>query len=251
MASATGSAAHPLLQLDGLTVRYGPLVAVRQVSLEVAQGEVVALLGANGAGKTSTLKSIVGLVPVASGRVLLDGVDITRRPTERIVRSGLTLVPEGRQVFAHLTCAENLRLGAARLGGPEAHARRAAVLELFPRIGEKLDVKAGLLSGGEQQMLATARALMSEPRVLLLDEPSLGLAPIVVAAVFELIASLAARGVTIVLVEQNVERALAIATRAYVLNAGRVEMSGTRDELAASEIEDAYLGIRRPAGLTA
>jgi branched-chain amino acid transport system ATP-binding protein len=125
------------------------------------------------------------------------------------------------------------------------------VLELFPRIGEKLDVKAGLLSGGEQQMLATARALMSEPRVLLLDEPSLGLAPIVVAAVFELIASLAARGVTIVLVEQNVERALAIATRAYVLNAGRVEMSGTRDELAASEIEDAYLGIRRPAGLTA
>jgi branched-chain amino acid transport system ATP-binding protein len=224
---------------------------VHELSLHVGRGELVTLLGANGAGKSTTLKGIVGLTPVASGRIHLDGSEITRRPTERIVRSGLTLVPEGRQVFAHLTCAENLRLGASGLRAAASDARREEVLELFPRVQEKLYVKAGLLSGGEQQMLAIARALMSEPRVLLLDEPSLGLAPMVVAAIFDMIASLASRGVTILLVEQNVERALAIATRGYVLNTGRVEMSGTRDELVASEIEDAYLGIRRSNSVSA
>ena len=232
-----------LLELSDITVSYGPVVAVRALSLTVAAGEIVTLLGANGAGKSSTLSAVVGLAPVVGGRVLLAGEDITSRPPEAIVRRRVTLVPEGRRIFANLTVAENLRLGAAASSRSEYEDTLPEVLDLFPVVKQRLDTKAGLFSGGEQQQLAIARALMARPRLVLLDEPSLGLAPIMVAAVFELIARLRERGVTILLVEQNAERALDVADRAYVLNTGRLEISGTASSLASDSIEEAYLGI--------
>jgi branched-chain amino acid transport system ATP-binding protein len=233
----------PLLAISGLTVRYGAIQAVRGVDLAVEAGEVVAVLGANGAGKSTTLKAIVGLVP-AGGEIRFDGELLRGRATEQIVRKGVTMVPEGRRVFPSLTVMENLTLGAAACADRTALARnRAEMFELFPILAERREQRAGTLSGGQQQQLAIARALMSEPRLLLLDEPSLGLAPQIVDSIFELILRLKQRGQTILLVEQNVAAALDIADRAYVLANGTITMSGTAEALRASEqVARAYLG---------
>jgi branched-chain amino acid transport system ATP-binding protein len=231
-------------RVESLVVRYGPIVAVRVVSLRVEQGEIVALLGANGAGKSSFLNAVAGLVPVASGSVSFRGQEIHRLPPEQIVKRGLALTPEGRRVFP-LSVADNLRLGAVpQRDRASAEAARQRVLELFPVLGERAGQAGGTLSGGQQQMLAIGRSLMASPDLLLLDEPSLGLAPILVGQIFELLVRLREEGTTILLVEQNVHRALEISDRAYVLANGEVEREGPAAELRASaEIERAYLGI--------
>ena len=237
-------ASPALLEVAGLTVRYRSVHAVRSVDLAVHQGEIVALLGPNGAGKSSFLNGLMGLVP-RSGDIRLNGAAIAGEPPERIVRRGMTLTPEGRRVFATLSVAENLALGAASRRDREGvAAMEAEIYELFPVLAERRRQSAGTLSGGEQQQLAIARSLMSAPRVLLLDEPSLGLAPLVVDAIFELIDTLRRRGQTILLVEQNVELALDIADRGYVLANGRIVLSGDATALRASQgVERAYLGI--------
>jgi branched-chain amino acid transport system ATP-binding protein len=233
-----------LLEVDAIVARYGSTLAIRGVSMSVRPGEIVALLGANGAGKTTTLKTIVGLLRCAEGRIVFDGDDITSLPPERVVRRGLTLTPEGREVFGRLTVDENLRMGAGFAKQPVFEARREQVLEMFPILHEKRDVFAALLSGGQQQQLAIGRSLMSDPKLLLLDEPSLGLAPIVVEQVFELITTLRDQGRTVILAEQNVDKALQIADRAYVLNTGRVEIEGDADALRQNpDVEQAYLGL--------
>lgn len=233
-----------LLSIEGLTVSYGEVEAVRGVDLSVQRGEIVTLLGANGAGKSSTLNALVGLAPRKARKITFEGTEIGNLPPEFIVRRGMTLVPEGRRVFATLTVAENLMLGGAKHAarGPRAEVK-AQMLDLFPILAERLHQKAGSLSGGEQQMLAIARALMSSPHLLLLDEPSLGLAPQVVDRIFDLISSLRARGLTILLVEQNVAQSLDIADRGYVMVNGLIELTGSASELRASpEIQNAYLG---------
>jgi branched-chain amino acid transport system ATP-binding protein len=234
-----------LLEGRGLTARYGPVVAVRDVSLHVGEGEIVALLGANGAGKTTTLMSIVGLHRARTGKIELDGREIGHLPPERVVRRGVGLAPEGRRIFARLTVAENLRLGAAAAGRARDDARRERLLELFPALRERLRLPAASLSGGEQQQLAIARALMSGPRLLLLDEPTLGLAPKLVRLVFDLIARLREEdGVTILLVEQNVHQALECCDRAYLMRVGTVEAEGTPEELRRDRrVQAAYLGV--------
>jgi branched-chain amino acid transport system ATP-binding protein len=234
-----------ILSVDDLVVRYGPIVAVQNVSLSVQQGEIVALLGANGAGKSSLLKAVVGLVPVAGGRVTFKDEPINKLTPEAIVRRGISLTPEGRRVFPRLTVADNLRLGGAVTRDRAAYdAAFEHVLSLFPILGERIRQNAGTLSGGQQQMLAIGRSLMARPALLLLDEPSLGLAPIIVDQILELLQRLRAEGTTILLVEQNVHRALEIADRAYVLASGRIESQGEAAALRASaEIERAYLGI--------
>jgi branched-chain amino acid transport system ATP-binding protein len=232
--------------VEDLVVRYGPVVAVQSVSLDVQQGEIVALLGANGAGKSSLLNAVAGLVPVASGRVVFRGAEIQRLPPEKIVRRGIALTPEGRRVFPRLSVENNLRLGGATRWRDKAAlaGARQRVHELFPVLDERRRQAGGTLSGGQQQMLAIARSLMAQPQLLLLDEPSLGLAPILVEQIFELIARLREEGTTILLVEQNVHRALEIADRAYVLVNGRVDSQGRAgDLLRSAEIEQAYLGI--------
>ncbi|MCC6518860.1 MAG: ABC transporter ATP-binding protein [Tabrizicola sp.] len=236
--------AAPLLDVSGLTVSYGAVEAVRGIDLSVRKGEIVTLLGANGAGKSSTLNALVGLAPRRAQRLAFAGQDIAQLPPELIVRRGMTLVPEGRRIFPTLTVAEHLLLGGAKHAARGSLAETEAnMLALFPILKERLHQKAGSLSGGEQQMLAIARALMSSPDLLLLDEPSLGLAPQVVDRIFALIADLRARGLTILLVEQNVALALEIADRGYVLVNGRIEIAGSAAELVASaEIRDAYLG---------
>ena len=234
-----------LLEVRGLTARYGPVVAVRDVDLRVGEGEIVALLGANGAGKTTTLMSIVGLHRARTGTIELDGSEIGHLPPERVVRRGVGLVPEGRRVFAGLTVAENLRLGAAAAGRARDDARRERLLELFPALRERLRLPAASLSGGEQQQLAIARALMSGPKLLLLDEPTLGLAPKLVRLVFDLIARLRdEEGVTILLVEQNVHQALACCDRAYLMRVGGIGAEGTPEELRRDRrVDEAYLGV--------
>jgi branched-chain amino acid transport system ATP-binding protein len=211
-------------------------------------GEIVTLLGANGAGKTTFLHTVMGFTTMTSGFIFFEGRDITRRAPEARVTSGLALCPEGRRIFAKMTVEENLRLGAGLKHQGQFAANRAYVFDLFPALARLRTTLAGLLSGGEQQQLAVARALMSKPRLLLLDEPSLGLAPKVVQTIFELIQHLREEGVTILLVEQNVRLALDIADRGYVLNTGRVELSGTADELRDStSVEEAYLGLAAQA----
>lgn len=233
-----------LLEIEQLTVRYGAIQAVQAASLSVAQGEIVTLLGANGAGKSSLLNASMGLVPISGGEVRLDGKLISTERTEAIVRRGMTLTPEGRRVFPGLTVQENLDIGAApsRDLRQKSKARREEMYALFPRLRERFQQVAGTLSGGEQQMLAIARSLMSEPRLLLLDEPSLGLAPNIVDQIFDIIASLRQRAVTILLVEQNAELALDVADRGYVLAGGRVVLSGRPAELRSAGLERVYLG---------
>lgn len=234
-----------MLDVRGLQVRYGAVEAVRGIDLTVEKGQIVALLGANGAGKTSTLSAIVGLVPVAGGTVSLDGAPITGLPTEVLARRGIGLVPEGRRIFASLSVAENLILGGAVHAAPaERRARLERMEDRFPILAERRHQKAGLLSGGEQQMLAIARALMAGPRLLLMDEPSLGLAPQMVERVFDLILALRGEGLTILLVEQNVPMSLDIADRAVVLANGRAVLSGSAADLAASDkIRSAYMAV--------
>ncbi len=230
----------PILTVEGLSVAYGPVRAVRDLSLAVFPGEIVALLGANGAGKTTTLHALMGLTP-STGRRIFAGHDLGSSSTEDIVKMGMTLVPEGRRVFPKLTVAENLRIG-----GYATKGRRPEIdpLNLFPVLANRADQAAGTLSGGEQQQLAIARALMSSPRLLLLDEPSLGLAPVVVDIIFDLLADLNRQGVTLCIVEQNVNLALEISKRAYVMATGEVRIQGTSKELSESTgIERAYLGI--------
>jgi branched-chain amino acid transport system ATP-binding protein len=229
-------------------VKHGPLTALKGVSLTVDEGEIVTLLGANGAGKTTCLEAIVGILGKDSGSIVFAGEDITARPPEYIVRRSLTLVREGRKIFADLTVEENLRLGAATTSASDYPGLLEEMLDLFPVLRSRLDSPAERMSGGEQQQLAIARALMSRPRLLLLDEPSLGLAPLVVASVFELIGKLRDRGVTILLVEQNIERALAIADRGYVLGTGEIHFEGPAADLGADKIEDIYMGISAHGG---
>ena len=240
----------PILTVANLHVRYGAIHAVRGVDLDVMEGEIVALLGANGAGKTTTLNAVVGLAHVAEGEVRFAGDVISGRDTEDIVTRGMTLVPEGRRVFSSLTVAENLTLGAASRSDPLAVARsRTEVLELFPILAERSSQAAGTLSGGQQQQLAIGRALMSAPKLLLLDEPSLGLAPQVVDDIFDLLLRLKGQGLTILLVEQDAVAALDVADRAYVMVNGRIMMKGPAAELRASEqVAHAYLGATIEAG---
>jgi branched-chain amino acid transport system ATP-binding protein len=237
-------AGPPLLVVDALTVAYGAVVAIRDVSLEVAPGEIVAALGPNGAGKTTLLRTLAGALKPQRGSVAFDGGALTGLVPEAVVRRGVALVPEGRHVFPNLTVQENLAVGGiARTDRDELRADTERWLARFPILGERANQFAGTLSGGEQQQLAIARALMSRPRMLLLDEPSLGLAPIFVDRIFELIEELRADGVTVLLVEQNVHRALEVADRAYVLSVGSVVASGPTDQLVEGELERSYLGI--------
>jgi branched-chain amino acid transport system ATP-binding protein len=231
-----------LLALERLEVSYGGIRAVKGIDVAVDPGELVCLIGANGAGKTTTLRAVTGLVPAAGGRIRYDGEDITGWKVHRIARRGLAMVPEGRGVFAQLTIEENLAMGAyARSGDVSADFERA--FTLFPRLKERRRQTAGTLSGGEQQMLAIARALMGRPKLLLLDEPSMGLAPIMVDKIFEVIRAIAAEGVTMLLVEQNARLALEVSRRAYVLEGGLVSLSGEAGALLHDpRIREAYLG---------
>jgi branched-chain amino acid transport system ATP-binding protein len=235
-----------MLSLQNVSVSYGPIQAVRNANIEITSGEVVALLGPNGAGKSSLLRAIMGMHPISSGAITLSGQTINGMATEKIVRCGLTLTPEGRQVFAGLSVYENLRLGAASRGNrKEVNDLRMMVFDLFPILSDRRNQQAGTLSGGEQQQLAIARSLMSKPKLLMLDEPSLGLAPVIVDHIFDLIARLRDDGLTILLVEQNAELSLQIADRGYVFANGEIEMSGTSQELrSTSKIMAAYLGSK-------
>jgi branched-chain amino acid transport system ATP-binding protein len=233
-----------LLKVENLDVSYGAVCALKNVSLEVDQGEIVTLIGANGAGKSTTLRAISGMVRPRGGRVEFDGDDITGTPPHKLVCCGLSHVPEGRGIFANLTVAENLDLGGYARKDKKAVAQdRERALTLFPRVKERLKQIAGTLSGGEQQMLAIARALLARPRVLLLDEPSLGLAPQLVQLIFSIIREINAAGTTVFLVEQNAHMALAVANRAYVLQTGEVIKSGpAKAMLEDADVKKAYLG---------
>jgi len=234
-----------LLTVDHLEVRYGSIVALRGVSIEVIPGEVVSVIGPNGAGKSTLLHAIMGVVPAKSGNVLLDGNSLLGLPTESVARKGLALVPEGRHIFGTLTVGENLRLGATirnDRSGIEEDLKRIA--EMFPVLGVRLGLPAGKLSGGEQQQLAIGRALMAKPKLILLDEPSLGLAPLVIDLVYDTLKELQSKGLTILVVEQNTTRALETADRTYVMRTGAIELSGTREELLSHpNFEDAYFGF--------
>jgi branched-chain amino acid transport system ATP-binding protein len=234
----------PLLAVESLAVSYGGIKALKGISLEVRRGEIVAMIGANGAGKTTTLKTIARLLPVASGKIVYDGRNVVPLGAEDVVEEGISLVPEGRGIFPNLTVRENLELGAwNHKSRAVIDETEAEVIKLFPRIGERVKQVAGTLSGGEQQMLAIARAMMARPALLLLDEPSLGIAPRLVADIFEAVARIAESGTTILLVEQNTRLALKYSKRAYVLRTGEIAMSGPSKELADNdEIKAAYLG---------
>jgi branched-chain amino acid transport system ATP-binding protein len=233
-----------LLQVDDLAVRYGSIIALHGISLAVGEGEVVGLIGPNGAGKSTTLHAICGFVRPVRGTVTLDGMPVTGQPPESIVRRGVALVPEGRHIFATLTVAENLLLGLTTRRTGHAEDEIARVLERFPALERYYRSSAGKLSGGEQQQLAIARALLSKPRLLLLDEPSLGLAPFLVDRVFDTLAELREEGVTILLVEQNAARTVAFADKTYILRTGSITHAGTRDKLAREvNLADAYLGL--------
>ena len=235
----------PLLELKDVRVFYGNIEAVRGLSIHIDEGEMVAVLGSNGAGKTTTLRTISGLERARHGSVRFQGQDITRLAAHHIVMRGLCQVPEGRRIFSTLTVAENLTLGGYLIRGKtaELRKRRDSVLETFPRLGERAGQLAGTLSGGEQQMLAIGRALMNQPRLLTLDEPSLGLAPLLAKAIMRIVRTFADNGVAVLMVEQNARQALAVADRAYVLENGRVALEGKAKDLAADErVQHAYLG---------
>ena len=233
-----------LLELEGLEVAYGGIKAVKGIDLTVDRGELVCLIGANGAGKTTTLKAICGLVPTRGGTVRYEGRPITGTPSYRLVERGLAMVPEGRGIFRQLTVAENLAMGAfVRKDRGAVRNDLAHVFELFPRLSERRSQPGGTLSGGEQQMLAIGRAMMSRPKLLLLDEPSMGLAPLLVQKIFETVRKISVEGVTILLIEQNARLALEIANRAYVMETGTITVSGPAAELLADpKVREAYLG---------
>ncbi|WP_094606665.1 ABC transporter ATP-binding protein [Sporomusa silvacetica] len=233
-----------MLKVEDINVYYGAIHALKGISVEVNQGEIVTLIGANGAGKSTTLRTISGLLKPKTGQILFEGKNIAGTAAQNIVKLGISQVPEGRRVFAHMSVLENLDLGAyLRSDTKEIKADMDLVFGRFPRLAERRSQLAGTLSGGEQQMLAMGRALMSRPRILLLDEPSMGLAPLLVKEIFSIVKDINANGTTILLVEQNAHMALSIANKAYVLETGRVILSGDAKELAASEeIRKAYLG---------
>ena len=231
-----------ILSVKDLQVNYGGIEAVKGISFDVPAGDIVTLIGANGAGKSTTLKAIAGLVKPHSGSIVFEGTNITGKDSSDIVAKGVTLVPEGRRVFSNMTVLENIRIGAY-LRKDNLDADIAWVYDLFPRLKERAWQLAGTLSGGEQQMLAVARALMSRPKVLMMDEPSLGLAPLVVKGIFDIIREINRQGVTVLLIEQNANMALKTADYAYVLETGRIGLSGTGAELLANEdVKKAYLG---------
>ena len=233
-----------LLEVKDLQVFYGVIQAIKGISFEVNQGEIVTLIGANGAGKTTTMQSVMGLIKPRGGSVVYDGKEITGMPTHKIVSMGMTQVPEGRRVFSELTVYENLLMGAyTEKDRSRIKEDIEEIYTIFPRLGERKSQVAGTLSGGEQQMLAMGRAIMSHPKLLMLDEPSMGLSPALVDQVFEIIKHFHKTGTTILLVEQNANKSLAISDRAYVLENGRITVTGTGSELMASEeIRKAYLG---------
>ena len=233
-----------MLEVRDLQVYYGMIHAIKGISFDVNQGEVIALIGANGAGKTTTLHTITGLLAPKSGSVLFEGKDITKVPAHKIVSMGMAHVPEGRRVFAELSVYDNLKLGAyTRKDKKEIEETLARVYKSFPRLEERKNQLAGTLSGGEQQMLAMGRALMSKPKIILMDEPSMGLSPILVEEIFHIIREISAGGTTVLLVEQNAKKALAIADRAYVLETGNIVLSGDAKEMMNNDsIKKAYLG---------
>ena len=232
-----------MLDINGLTTRYGSISALRDATLSVGAGEVVGLIGPNGAGKTTLLGTVAGLLEPAAGSVTFDGTDITGAAPEKILRAGLALVPEHRRIFGDMTVEENLRVGGVTVSAGERNELVAEMAELFPVLGERMDAAAGYLSGGEAQQLAIARALMSKPKLVMMDEPSLGLAPLLVDLVFELIDTLRQQGRTILVVEQNATRMLAAADRAYVLRSGEVVASGTGAELLGrTDLFDTFVG---------
>ena len=234
-----------LLEVKDLEVSYGVIKALKGISFEVNEGEIVTLIGANGAGKTTTMQSVIGLIPKNGGTVLYDGQDITKTPCHKIVHLGMSQVPEGRRIFQELTVYENLLMGAySKKKDEHFEEDLEKVYKRFPRLAERKNQIAGTLSGGEQQMLAMGRALMSRPKLLMLDEPSMGLSPLLVDEVFDIIKDINKDGTTILLVEQNAGKSLAISDRAYVLETGSIVLSGTGEELAASEeVKKAYLGV--------
>jgi len=232
-----------LLEVTGLHTRYGAIEALKGISLTVGEGEVVTLIGSNGAGKTTTLRSISGLTPASQGKVVFAGEEITRVPAHEIVGRGIALAPEGRHCFPRMTVRENLDLGAHRRRGPEIADDIARVYELFPQLKERARQKAGTMSGGEQQMLAIGRALMARPKLLMLDEPSLGIAPVLVQRIYETIGEINRSGVAILLVEQNANYALEAAARGYVFETGRVALANDSAKLRDDpEVQRAYLG---------
>ncbi len=234
-----------LLEISDVAANYGGVQALRGVSLTVARGEVVALIGANGSGKSTLARVLSGLVQKSAGRVVFDGNDVSRLSAPRIVQNGLVHVPEGREIFASMTVEENLLIGGYRFGRPRPSAL-SDVLTLFPRLKERLKQRSGTLSGGEQQMLAIARGLLTEPKLLVLDEPSLGLAPIVVELLYRTFGALKARGMSMLVAEQNTRRVLALSDRAYVLSNGRIALSGNSADLGKSEsVLATYLGSKR------
>ena len=227
-----------------LSVRYGEIAALRGVSLRVEQGEIVALVGANGAGKSTTLKALMGMVTPSAGAVAVDGDDVSGQPAHTAARRGIALVPEGRRIFTRMTVRENLQIGGVTRSRSELPGLMDTVFTLFPRIRERQQQLAGTLSGGEQQMLAIGRALMARPKVLLLDEPSMGLAPMVISQIFKIIAEINAQGTTVLLVEQNAQQALTRSDRAYILETGEITREGNARELLADDsIRAAYLGV--------
>ncbi len=233
-----------MLEVKDLQVFYGMIQAIKGISFEVNEGEVIALIGANGAGKTTTLQTITGMLSAKAGHVIFEGQDITRIPGHKIVTMGMAHVPEGRRVFANLTVYENLKMGAYTRKDKDEIARNLEmVYKSFPRLEERKNQSAGTLSGGEQQMLAMGRALMSNPRIILMDEPSMGLSPIFVEEIFHIIEEISSKGTTVLLVEQNAKKALSIADRAYVLETGTIALSGDAKDLMSNEqIRKAYLG---------
>ena len=233
-----------MLEVKNLSVFYGVIQAIKDISFEVNEGEIVTLIGANGAGKTTTMQSIMGLIPPKSGTITYEGHDITKMPTHKIVNLGMTQVPEGRHVFQELSVYENLLMGAySKTDKAQIKNDIEEIYTRFPRLSERKNQIAGTLSGGEQQMLAMGRAMMCHPKLLMLDEPSMGLSPLLVDQVFEIIKDYHKQGTTILLVEQNAGKSLAISDRAYVLESGRIALSGTGEELAQSdEVKKAYLG---------
>ena len=233
-----------MLEVNNLEVYYGVICALKGISFEVNEGEIVTRIGANGAGKTTTMQSLVGIIPKRSGAVTFDGTDITKTPCHKIVHLGMTQVPEGRRIFGELSVYENLLLGAYSIKDQSGFKRDIeAIYTRFPRLAERKNQIAGTLSGGEQQMLAIGRAIMSHPKLLMLDEPSMGLSPLLVDQVFEIIKDINRDGTTVLLVEQNAKKSLEISDRAYVLENGKIVLSGTGAELSASEmVKKAYLG---------